>query len=108
MWVVEGGRRSGGDLGWRRRYEKGRTGRFTVSWAHHFKFRHRWWWYTGIGGGVMRTLDKDPIRRSNRSHYGELNATTSPAITMLEKLRYGSGDLNRKGVIGDRFPLELR
>ncbi|KAI3667733.1 hypothetical protein L6452_42802 [Arctium lappa] len=64
--------------------------------------------YVGIGGGVMRTPDKDPIRRSNRSHYGELNATTSPAITTLEKLRYGSGDLNRKGVIEDRFPRELR
>lgn len=52
----------------------------------------------GGGGGLMRTPDKDPIRRrSNRSHSGELNATTSPAITTPEKLRSGTGDLNRKG-----------
>ncbi|KAI3771626.1 hypothetical protein L6452_02792 [Arctium lappa] len=54
---------------------------------------------SGTGGGILVLVGV--------SHYEEVNATTSPAITMPEKLRYGSGDLNRKGVIGDRFPLKL-
>ncbi|KAL8249243.1 hypothetical protein R6Q59_006111 [Mikania micrantha] len=40
---------------------------------------------------------KDPFRRrSNRSHSGELNATSVPSVTTPEKLRSGVGDVNRK------------
>lgn len=49
--------------------------------------------------GVMRSAnkEKDPFpRRSNRSHSGELNSTSIPSNTTPEKLRSGSGDLNRK------------
>ncbi|KAI3515562.1 hypothetical protein L1887_14462 [Cichorium endivia] len=53
---------------------------------------------SGSGGGGVRGAEKDPLRRrSNRSHSGELNASSVPAITTPEKLRSGSGDLNRKG-----------
>lgn len=52
---------------------------------------------SGSGGGV-RGAEKDPLRRrSNRSHSGELNASSIPANTTPEKLRSGSGELNRRG-----------
>ncbi|XP_071716726.1 inactive TPR repeat-containing thioredoxin TTL3-like [Rutidosis leptorrhynchoides] len=53
--------------------------------------------------GSMRLTEKDKDkdkdlfrRRSNRSHSGELNATSVPIMNTPEKLRSGSGDLNRK------------
>ncbi|KAJ0803742.1 putative TPR repeat-containing thioredoxin TTL1-4 [Helianthus annuus] len=51
----------------------------------------------GIGG--MRSINKEQDqfrRRSNRSHSGELNATSIPNITTPEKVRSGFGDVNRK------------
>ncbi|XP_071691297.1 inactive TPR repeat-containing thioredoxin TTL3-like [Rutidosis leptorrhynchoides] len=50
-----------------------------------------------LGSLRLTEKDKDLFRkRFNRSHSGELNATSIPNMNTQEKIRSGSGELNRK------------